>query len=74
MQPYLLTVNINGMREDGPQILQVGRGTHEAAMLRELIAAGYGGPIGILHHRDGVDAEQGLKENLLGIEQLLQHP
>jgi sugar phosphate isomerase/epimerase len=74
MQPYLLTVNINGMRDGGPQILQIGRGEHEASMLRELVAAGYRGPIGILHHRDGVDAETGLSENLLGIKRLLESP
>jgi sugar phosphate isomerase/epimerase len=72
MQPYLLTVNINGMRDGGPQILQIARGNHERTMLRDLVAAGYAGPIGILHHRDGYDAEQGLKENLLGIDQLLE--
>jgi hypothetical protein len=71
MRPYLFTLNINGMRAPGPHILPVGEGTHEAQMLRELVAAGYRGPIGILHHRDGVDAEIGLKENLVGIERLL---
>jgi sugar phosphate isomerase/epimerase len=74
MRPYLTTVNINGMRDGGPHILQVGQGNHEAVMLRDLLAAGYRGPIGILHHRDGYDAEQGLSENLLGIEQLLGTP
>jgi hypothetical protein len=73
MRPYLLTVNINGMREGGPQILPVGLGEHEASMLRELAASGYRGPIGILHHRNGVDAEKGLNENLLGIQQLLKN-
>jgi sugar phosphate isomerase/epimerase len=72
MTPYLLTVNINGMRDGGPHILAVGQGDHERAMLDALIAAGYRGPIGILHHRDGVDAEEGLKDNLLGIERLLE--
>ncbi len=72
MQPYLLTVNINGMRDGGPQILQIAQGNHELEMLRDLVAAGYAGPIGILHHRDGYDAQQGLKENLLGISQLLE--
>jgi hypothetical protein len=74
MQPYLLTVNINGMREGGPQILQVGQGDHEASMLRELVACGYRGAIGILHHRDGVDAETGLNENLGGIKLLIENP
>jgi hypothetical protein len=72
MRPYLLTVNINGMRNGGPQILPVGEGNHEEAMLRDLAAAGYHGRIGILHHRDGIDAEIGLKENLRGIERLLK--
>jgi hypothetical protein len=71
MQPYLFTLNINGMREGGPHILPLGAGSHEAEMLHSLVAAGYRGPIGILHHRDGVDAETGLKENLVGIERLL---
>jgi sugar phosphate isomerase/epimerase len=70
MTPYLLTVNINGMRDGGPHILALGQGDHERAMLDALIAAGYRGPIGVLHHRDGIDAEQGLKDNLLGIERL----
>jgi hypothetical protein len=74
MQPHLLTVNINGMRDGGPHILPVGEGSHERAMLRALIAAGYRGPIGILHHRDGIDAEVGLKDNLVGIERLLGAP
>jgi hypothetical protein len=72
MRPYLLTVNINGMRERGPQILPVGEGDHETAMLRALVTAGYRGPIGVLHHRDGVDAELGLKDNLHGIDRLLE--
>jgi Xylose isomerase-like TIM barrel len=70
MRPHLLTVNINGMRDGGPQILQVGQGKHEVAMLRELVTAGYRGPVGILHHREGYDAELGLNENLLGLEKL----
>jgi hypothetical protein len=74
MQPYLLTVNINGMRDGGPQILPVGEGSHELAMLRNLVEAGYRGPVGILHHRDGLDAETGLIENLRGIERLLSTP
>jgi hypothetical protein len=72
MKPYLLAVNINGMREGGPHILPIGQGTHEAAMLRDLVAAGYHGPVGILHHREELDAEQGLKENLRGIERLIE--
>jgi hypothetical protein len=70
MQPYLMTVNINGMREGGPQILPVGQGVNEIDMLKELSTAGYQGPIGILHHRDGHDAELGLQENLSGVDRI----
>lgn len=72
MQPYLLTVDINGMRDNGPQILPIGQGEHESVMLQALISAGYQGPIGILHHRDGLDAKLGLEENLQGIDHLLR--
>lgn len=71
MVPYLLCVNINGMNASGePKILGVGQGEHELAMLRIVNASGYTGPIGILHHREQLDAEAGLRENLLGLEQL----
>ncbi len=70
MAPYLLTVNVNGMRAVGPKILSLGEGDNEAAMVYALIDAGYSGPIGILGHREERDAEECLRENLDWIERL----
>jgi len=70
MLPYLLAVNINGMR-DGAKIVPVGGGTQELAMLRTLKQSGYHGPIGILGHRAELDAEESLTLNLKGLQGLL---
>jgi len=67
MQPYLLTVNVNGMRDGGPKILPYGSGDYEVKMLEALTNAGYRGPIGILDHREELDARQSLEENLAGM-------
>jgi sugar phosphate isomerase/epimerase len=73
MKPYLLCLNLNGMNDGAnPKILPLGRGQHDRAMLETVKKSGYDGPIGILHHRDGVDAAQGLKENLEGLVKLLE--
>jgi hypothetical protein len=72
MKPFLLCVNINGMNEGAnPKILPVGDGQHEIQMLRTLQQAGYQGPIGILGHREELDAELSLHQNLNGIEKIL---
>lgn len=75
MQPYLLAVNLNGMLKDGPRlgkkILPLAQGDQELGMLRIIGASGYRGLIGILNHREQIDAEQGLKENLDGLKKLL---
>ena len=72
MQPYLICVNLNGMNDnESPKILQLGAGTHERQMMKILQQSGYQGPIGVIHHRDGVDAEVGLRENIAGMEQIL---
>jgi hypothetical protein len=68
MMPYLMAVNVNGMRKDGPQILPVGKGDLERDMLRVVIESGYRGPIGILGHREDEDAEVALRQNLEGLE------
>lgn len=70
MQPYLLAININGMKM-GTKILPVGEGDRELEMLRTIVASGYRGPIGILGHREDVDAELALSLNLKGLEKLL---
>lgn len=77
MQPWLLCVNINGMTDAanaaaGQKILPVGDGKHEAAMLKIVADSGYAGPIGILDHRNHLDAEESLKQNLNGLRQLIR--
>jgi len=72
MKPYLLCLNLNGMNTGArPQILALGKGQHDKAMLEAIRASGYAGPIGLIGHRAEVDAEQSLGENLEGLKQLL---
>ena len=72
MKPYLTTVNINGMKEGGPMIMNVGEGDRELEMLKQLKASGYTGSIGILSHVDDEDAKVVLKRNLEGLKTLLK--
>lgn len=73
MQPYLLCLNLNGMNEDArPKILPIGSGRHERAMMEIIKRSGYAGPIGILGHRENVDAEVSLKQNLDGLKKVLK--
>lgn len=71
MKPYLYCVNLNGMKEGGPMILPIGEGDRESEMLRVIRRTNYTGPIGILNHREAVDAEAGLKQNMDGLKRLL---
>lgn len=70
MLPHLSTVNLNGMRPEGPKILPLGGGSHEQGMMKQLLEAGYRGPVGILGHTEGRDVQEVLKENLEGLESL----
>lgn len=70
-KPYLKTVNLNGMRTDGPKIMTVGEGDHELEMLRKLKASGYNGSIGIIGHTENEDVEVVLKRNIAGLKHLL---
>jgi len=73
MKPYLLCLNLNGMNPGGnPKILPIGRGEHDADMLRVILESGYDGPIGILDHRGELDAEKSLRENLDGLKGVLR--
>ncbi len=72
MKPYLLCLNLNGMKKGGPKILPVGAGTEELAMMKAVAASGYAGPIGILDHRNDLDAEESLKQNLEGMKKVLE--
>jgi hypothetical protein len=73
MKPYLLCVNINGMNDgEKPKILAVGSGQHEQRMLQIVRDSGYRGPIGLIHHREQLDAEEGLRQNLDGLKGVLK--
>ena len=73
MKKHLLCLNLNGMNADAqPKILPLGQGEHELAMLRELIASEYDGPVGILDHQADLDAKEALQDNLDGLEWLMK--
>ena len=71
MQPYLLAVNLNGMRADTtqyPGVRFIGSDESELAMIRAVEASGWRGPIGVIHERSNLDAAEGIKGNLQGLE------
>ncbi len=70
MLPYLSTININGMRVEGPKIITLGEGDRELELLRIIGTSGYNGPIGIIGHTDGEDIRIVLERNLYGLEEL----
>lgn len=72
MLPYLICLNLNGMNPGAqPKILPIGQGQHERAMIKAVIDSGYSGPIGIIDHREEIDAEQSLRENLDGLKKIV---
>jgi outer membrane protein assembly factor BamB/sugar phosphate isomerase/epimerase len=74
MQPHLIAVNLNGMALPGTpgaqKIMRLGTGTEELRMLRVIRDSGWQGPVGILNHREEMDAEVALGGNLEGLEKL----
>ena len=70
MLPYLSTININGMRVEGPKIITLGEGDRELEMLRIIRASGYSRTIGIIGHTNGEDIRVVLERNLKGLEEL----
>ncbi len=71
MQPYLLAVNLNGMRADTsqyPGVRYIGSDESELGMIRVVEASGWRGPVGVIHERPTVDAAEGIKGNLQGLE------
>ena len=71
MAPHLLCVNLNGMTPGGAKIVPLGSGARDREMIALIRESGYEGPIGILDHRDELDAEQSLRENLEGLAKLV---
>lgn len=72
MLPYLRTVNLNGMKVDGPKILPLSQGDRELEMLKTLKASGYNGTIGIIGHVENDDVKVVLQRNLDGLKKLLE--
>ena len=70
-KPYLSTVNINGMKADGPQIIPVGGGDREMGLLKSLKASGYSGSIGIIGPTENEDVKIVLERNIEGLKRLL---
>ena len=74
MKPYLYTLNLNGMVNDGERkgqkILQLSEGDLDLKLLKTIRDSGYTGPIGILGHTQD-DAEERLHDNLDGLDWLL---
>ena len=74
IQPHVLAVNLNGMvaggDKAGKKLLYLGEGDRELELMRIIQASGWRGQVGILNHRTEVDAEEGLRRNLAGLEEL----
>lgn len=69
MLPWLHCLNLNGMNANAdPKIMGIGKGPFELSMIRSIQESGYEGPIGILDHRNELDAKDSLQENLEGVE------
>jgi len=75
MKPYLLALNLNGMFRDGDatgrKIVPLGQGDLDLELLDIIRDSGWRGPVGILNHTDE-DAESRLRDNLEGLDWLLQ--
>ena len=80
MLPLLFCVNLNGMVDSEMvnektlenKILTIGEGKYELDMIRTVIDSGYSGPIGIIDHRDELDSEVALRDNIEALEKMLE--
>ena len=70
MLPHLWSVNLNGLRKEGPKILTIGEGDYEKIMIDTLLEKGYVGDFGILGHVGDADVEIILRANLDGLKKL----
>lgn len=79
MMPYLICLNLNGMidlsaddeADQAKKIRPIGSGRYETEMIRQVLASGYSGPIGILDHRNDLDAKRSLQANIEGLADVL---
>lgn len=73
LQPYLLCLNLNGMNDNAqPKILPIGQGQHDEALIGLIRDSGYTGPVGVIGHREELDAEESLRLNLTGLKSVLE--
>ena len=73
MKPFLHCLNLNGMNpNEQPKILGIGKGAHELEMIRIVAESKYAGPIGIIDHREQIDAHESLLENIRGLQSVRQ--
>jgi sugar phosphate isomerase/epimerase len=72
MLPYLQTVNLNGMKVEGPKIMTIGEGDEELGMLKTLKESGYDGYLGVICHIETEDAKVVLERNINGLKSLLE--
>jgi len=76
MKPYLFCLNLNGTNRRGgddpaQKVVTLGKGELDSQILGWIAEVGYTGPIGILDHREQLDARESLKLNLDGLDELL---
>lgn len=76
MKPYLMCLNLNGTQRSGGElpkekIVTLGKGELDRQILSWIRMAQYDGLIGILDHREQLDARESLQSNLDGLQQLL---
>ncbi len=69
--PYLWSVNLNGMKQNGPKIVPIGEGDLEKDMIDYLLRKNYQGPFGILGHIKNEDVQVTLARNLNGLQSLM---
>ena len=55
-----------------PKILPIGQGQHDVELIGLIRRSGYKGPIGIIDHREQLDAEESLQQNLTGMKSVLE--
>ena len=70
LKPYLSSVNLNGMRKEGPKIIPIGEGDYEKEMIQQLMDVGFNGPWGILGHVENKDVEKVLEQNIAGLKSI----
>ena len=74
MMPHVTAINLSGLVPEGDRtgrkIMYLGEGSEELAMMQVIARSGWRGPVGVLCHRTDVDAEEALRRNLAGLEQL----